>query len=246
MGMSSQHPARGRLIRRLALIGSVVAVVAVAATATLFYTHRASHAYGAGCSIPAGQKAPTCQFSGRTAVAVFDSIDMSNSGCTDTSAWIFASDGTSRNPGFATNSASSVDVFINKVDCYTGTPSFAYIGHLDNVNLAIDSTLNSATLTAAVPVRDEAQSSLPTYTANISLTWAATGAATPANSHTHDHAGNTITINIVRGDSQPATATGSITVNSLDSGAFDYASLPVVPDLTYLLDAQGVYVSVTH
>lgn len=240
MGSPSPLSSRWRLVRRLALAGSIVAVVGIAATATLLYSNRTSHASGAGCSIPANQQSPTCNFSGRTATAFYDSIG--SDGCTETSAFILTSDGTSRNPSFAVSSGTSVDVnlFVGN-SCDPSQPVLVdAIGHADNVNLSIDKQLNSALLDATITVTDFAQSEPTTYLLTVNLTWTGIGTTAESTSgNTHQRFGNWVINGHFQGDFRLATVSGSIS-----DGTTDYGAVPAVS--ASLQDAHGGWVIIQH
>jgi hypothetical protein len=240
VGLSSLQSSRWRLVRRLALAGSIVAVVSIAATATLLYSHRTSHAAGAGCDIPANQKSATCNYSGRTAIAFYDSIG--GDGCTETSAFILVSDGTSRNPSFAVSSGTSVDVslFVGNA-CDPSQPALVdAIGHADDVSFSIDKQLNAALLNATVTVTDYAQAGPTTYPLTVNLTWTGYGTTAESTSGaTHQRFGNWIINGHFQGDFRSATVSGSIS-----DGSTDYGAVPVVS--ASLQDAHGGWVFIQH
>ncbi len=154
----ARHPKR-------LIVGLVaVALVLVAGGASLFYL-RDAHAGGTGVGCAPAADTTRCSFRGHTATASFEST--SADGCVTSSVSIFASETLVRNQSAGSSNSSGATVNLFSFDNCAGTVLLDTFGFSTSSTLSADSSLNTATLDAIVPVTDFTTGNTSTLTIHM-------------------------------------------------------------------------------
>lgn len=221
---------RGRLVAS----GLVLAGLIAAATVGFTFLHGtpATHASGSGggggCTT---MQTSACTYSGLTANAEFDNFD--NGVYTGVSVW--ASENVSHAPPATPTTQSQVFVQLNTVDQSTGAGTYAW-GDASGVAFTADSKLNTATLTATVPMTDNTGA---TFDVTLNLTWNGYGSTVSWDNNTHFRGDGFMFSSHDHSTSRNATASGTALV-----GTTNYAANPSM--YNYISDSTGGSVQITR
>lgn len=165
--------------------------------------------------------AASCSYKGLTARVDFQAF--SDDGCTETSAFVLASNGVTRNPGLQTSSGPGVFLIVSKFDNCNYTPIMQAFGQSSDVTFTLDGQLSTATLKGTVTVTDWNSPDQSTFPVTLDLTWKGYGQKISTVDITHTRAASWDISTHFSGDSRGAQVSGSIS-----DGTTNFAASPTM------------------